>query len=60
MRVTVRAGIAIDQLDRSACLDRSIDEFQCLIDQPSIDQRVNRHRLVLYCQFGANTAIAAT
>src|ERR1700740_1576942 len=24
-------GIAIDQLHRSACLDRSIDEFQCLV-----------------------------
>ena len=32
-------GIAID---RSACLDRSIDEFQCLVNQPSIDQRVSR------------------
>src|SRR6267378_1106249 len=33
-----QAGIAIDRLDRSACLDQSIDEFQCLVDQPSIDQ----------------------
>jgi len=42
LRTFAKAGIAIDQLDRSACLDRSIDAFQSLIDQPSIDQWLNR------------------
>jgi hypothetical protein len=35
-------GVAIDQLDRSAGLDRSIDALQSLIDQSSIDQQLNR------------------
>jgi hypothetical protein len=36
------SGVAIDQLDRSAGLDRSIDALQSLIDQSSIDQQLNR------------------
>jgi len=35
----------------------STDAFQSLIDQPLI---FDRYRSVLFCRFGANTAIAAT
>ena len=37
-------GMATDRLDQSAPLNRSFDDFQSVIDQPSIHQRLNAYK----------------